>query len=308
MARRKSKKATIVNQSALTKWVTNPLSLVIVITFGCLILTGKLWSDYRSRLATSDDFRLSSNDLHLTEPPIWLSKQSLNDCANRFDWQDRFLLQTHLVRDIAHHLSSQSWVKKVVKVQKTRQGIQADVQYRIPIAMIEITMTETGDNGLVPVDSEGYILDGGDVAKNQIPKYFRIAIERVNNTNLQTGKKWPDKKVVFASQIAHAIQPMKDSLQIDGIYGYRQPESGLPEFRLWTEQRDEIVWGSPIGQERGQEADLETKLKLLAKLTPEARANTPGYRPGGGNVFDLRLGLMKTAALPEISAISTKRF
>lgn len=294
MPRKKNKRTTVQNNSSITRWITNPLSLVIIITFGGLLLAGKLWGDYKTQLSSSNEFQVGPDSLSLNEPPIWLNRQSLKDCANRFHWEGRHLLDTSLAKDLFVHLGKQSWVQQVNQVHKTSENnIVASISYRVPVGMVQI-----GDQQLMPVDAKGYVLDGGDVTSNQVSNYIRIAIVGVRQDNLIAGSLWPDRRVPEASEIASSILPMKESLQIDGIYAV-SPRKGLPtEFRFWTADRNEIIWGSAVGKETGTEAKAEKKFQILAQLIPDRRKQFPGYRSGGGNVFDLRGGTLQTASRP----------
>jgi len=297
VARKKLKRKTVQNDSSITRWITNPLSLVIIITFSGLLLAGKLWGDYRTELSSSDEFRVGPEHLSLNEPPIWLSRQSVKDCAGRFHWEDQHLLNSNLAKDLADYLQKQSWVQQV-QVRKTPDKIYATVTYRIPVGIVQIS-----NQRLIPVDGRGIVLDGGDVTKNQVSNYLRIAVANLRQEIPATGSLWPDDRVVEATKIASLVVSSKESLQIDGIYAVPNSKGYPQEYRFWTTDRDEILWGSAIGKETGREAKVETKLRTLAQLTPENRKKIPGYRKGGGNVFDLRGGSIQTAAKPAMTTM-----
>lgn len=272
-SKKKKTRTTVENRNALTSFVTNPMILVLLITAGGVILAAKFWSDYRTTLRGDQQFAIDPDKVTMTAQPDWIHSDFRQTALSGFDWQNRSLLDATLVKDLGQHLQKQLWVEQVTKVQKDPTGLQVDLQFRRPVAMVELQ-----ENKLFPVDRNGVVLDGREFSLNQSQYFLRISIAGISQQTPPLGAVWTDPRVVQASAIAEAVLNTGVDMGIVGIYGHsnrrqlqlganQQQEQLDTEFRFWTAERNEIIWGHAIGSETAGEANAIQKLSALIEIT-----------------------------------------
>lgn len=298
--KRKNKRTTVENRNTLTAIVTNPMVLVLVITAGAVLLAAKFWSDQRDRLRGEPEFAVGPDKIQLTAQPEWIRSDFREAALQDFDWQNRSLLDSNLVADLGQHLQQQLWIRQVTRVQKQPQVVTVDVQFRRPVAMVELRGKE-----LYPVDTEGVVLDSDEFSPSQLGQYLRIAIAGLPTNRPFQGKTWPDARVVEASQIADLLTQAGIDLGVVGIYGIsRQSVTGSPapserkletEYRLWTANNNEIIWGHAVGAETAGEASALQKMSALTEVTQRHGPidQLQELLLPKGNVLDLRGGKLE---------------
>lgn len=308
--------------------------LVLLITAGGVVLASKFWSDYRQSLRSDRRFAISADHVVLTPTPGWIKRDFREQALSGFDWPSYSLLDENLVADVAKHLQQQGWVEQIIRVQKTGGGLAVDLNFRQPIAMVQIS-----NRDLMPIDTQGVVLDSAEFSQEQASQLLRIAIRDLQVPALMIGKPWPDLSVQQAAAIGKQLASSSVETQIAGIYAFELPsEAGInrpiasqiaagpnnlalsqpadpslerdksqtrlanTEFRLWTVQRNEIIWGHASGFESQGEVSASQKMAALEEFI---KRNGPidglaALKNGGGNVLDLRSG--KLLQLPAARA------
>lgn len=302
----------------LSKYIANPLVLILVITAGGLTLAGKFWAQYRQSLHGGPAFLLRPELVQLTELPPWLPPPARGQFLADLNLSDRSLLDPDLVPTTVAALQQHPWVEHVVAVRKSLRGLQAEVHYRRPL------LVELPDRQVMAIDTTGRILADQGLDRHGARQLLRIAAQGLVKQPLQAGGPWPDQRVVAAAQLAAELHPWQESVGLAGIYARggnptpphtdfphtdlthtdlpadtppngtppTNPATGPIEFFLWTVGRNEIIWGARPGEELEGEAKAATKLQALARFVQEHGPldRYPQLPQSRGNVFDLRSG------------------
>lgn len=281
-----------------SKYIANPLVLILIITAGGLTLAGKFWAQYRQSLHADPAFLLRAEHVQLTDLPPWLPPPARGQLLADLNLSQRSLLDPDLVPSTVAALQQHPWVEHVVSVRKSLQGLQAEVRYRRPL------LVEMPDRQVMAIDTTGRILADQGLDRHGARQLLRIAVQDLVKQPLQAGAPWPDLRVLAAAELAAELHPLQETAGLAGIYargGHPEPpgvnppataNTGPIEFFLWTAGRNEIIWGSRPGQELEGEANAATKQQALNRFVQEHGPldRYPQLPQSRGNVFDLRSG------------------
>ena len=232
-----------------------------------------VWDRYQHKIIDADDFRLTAEKIRLSQPePNWANssiKQMLLD-----QLRDPTVLDNNVVVDTADLIRSIGWVEQVQRVEKSKAGLDIDVVYRFPVAMVKID-----DRQLLPVDRNGVIMNGDLFDKKQVNGCLRVSVYRPISPNQQllTWQPWPDRRIKDAAAISAALNQHWKSLQLYRVVTFQLPgDRAKPEpFELWTEGHvrpedvtprpyaAKIRWGNAPGSELTGEADALTKIRAI---------------------------------------------
>jgi hypothetical protein len=289
----------------LSKYIANPLVLILVITAGGLMLAGKFWSQYRQSLQKDPAYQVRADQVRITDAPAWLPAQSQDQLLADLALAQRSLLDPELVPTTVAALQQHPWVEEVVSVRKSLGGLQAEIRYRRPL------LVELPDRQVMAINTSGVVLADQGLDRQGARQLLRIAIQDLVKTPLQAGAPWPDQRVLWAAKLAADLHPRQVAAGLAGIYARGSsatpiaagpvagPVAGLPagpvapvEFFLWTTGRNEIVWGARPGEEVAGEATAAAKLQALDRFVQEHGPldRYPQLPQARGNVFDLRTG------------------
>lgn len=221
--------------------------------------------------------------LELGNPPAWVNTE---------DWTDRMLqsvtlpedaryMDYSLLADIATQMAEGGWVSKVDRVaQETDGSIRIHCVYRRPIAMVLV------NDRFVPVDEEGYRLPEsyGESHVTESSGWLRVFGVRAQMPDVNGRFVEDDAQaaIALAKMISEQdFAPRITSINVENFRGrvdrrkshiYLTPRGG---------QKDQIAWGSAIGEEIEEELAVE-KLRNIAvwlkRGSPQARVNVAVYR------------------------------
>jgi hypothetical protein len=283
----------------LKQYIANPLVLILVITAGGLMLAGRLWDRYRATLQQQPAYLLSEQNFRITDAPEWLPKRAHEEIIRQSISGPRSLLAPDLLPQVAEVLRRHSWIEQIVELRKTPVELRIDVRFGKPL------LVELPEDQIAVLDPRGEAMDPTGFSAEMAEKLLRIAAEDLICHPVKTGQPWPDRRVTQAVELARHLGPIQDLGNLAGIYG-RYLLDSVPaahgsqpqtlerhiEFRLWTVGRNEIIWGSPVGQESPGEASAAEKIAGLAQFVRlhgpiDQRKDLP---TAWGNVLDLRTG------------------
>lgn len=296
----------------LSKYIANPLVLILVITAGGLMLAGKFWSQYRQSLQNDPAYQVRADQVQITEAPAWLPAQSQEQLLADLALDRRSLLDPELVPNTVAALQQHPWVEEVVSVRKSLGGLQAEIRYRRPL------LVELPDRQVMAINTSGVVLADQGLDRQGARQLLRIAVQDLVTEPLQAGAAWPDQRVLWAAQLAADLQPWQASAGLAGIYARGSSPTPIAagpvagpvapvEFFLWTTGRNEIIWGARPGEEVAGEATAAAKLQALDRFVQEHGPldRHPQLPQARGNVFDLRTGQVVLLQQAQQAAHST---
>lgn len=254
-----------------------------------LAIVGRVIWNRAGHLVVGDPrFQLKESMLVVNEQPDWI-QSNVKKSAIRFGKLDELsLLDRELVSKVDEAFRVQNWVSDVKSVRKTPQGVSVELEYRKPVAMVEIVTD--GSAKLQPVDGNGVLLPGAEFSQSQAMRYIRIAVPSPRLHGLIDGTVWPDERVVHASKVANFIAEDADALglfRIDMMLADRQAARRSPVFEIQTRNGQRIVWGSAPGDEVDGEAAASERMDTLRTLKPALQSATSGQAK---TLYDIRTG------------------
>jgi hypothetical protein len=232
-----------------------------------------LWGRFQHKIVNPSDFRLSTENIRLSQPePEWARvsiKQLLLD-----QLRPPSLLDANVVKRTADLLRSVGWIESIQRIEKSKAGLDIDVVYRQPVAMVKINERE-----LLPVDRNGVIMNGDLLGNQQVAEFLRVSVYRpiAPNEQLLTWQPWPDTRVRDAAAICSALGEEWKDLQLYRVVTFQLPgeRAKREPFELWTRghvRADDVTqtpyaakirWGNAPGSEAAGEADALMKIQAI---------------------------------------------
>ncbi len=267
------------------------------------------WERNESSLVENPRFELAADNLYVSQQPTWVKTNVARSAFRTGDLAGKSLLDRGLVEQVNNAFSVQTWVRNVVEVRKSPQGVQVQVEYRRPIAMVEIQYE--GAPRFQPVDVDGVLLPGNEFSQKETWNYIKIAVPDPVTQGLVHGTPWPDARVQKGAQLADYLRDDASEL---GVYRIQQvPTSEIgeePLFELHLVNADRyicrrVLWGHAPGAEVSGEATPDSKLDALLEY---ANTHSDWILPGrqfdlNDFDFDVRNGKVMTASSNTLSAV-----
>lgn len=296
MARRKRQTwLDRISDISIISLLFNPVTLMIFVS----IFATLLWNKYSPRLDLNVNSTITQDRLHLNQPPAWIKTDISRIAIQESRLSEVKLNAPRAVELVAASLAVQPWVKSVRKVRKTSTGIHVELQYRRPMAFVEI-----GEQQLVPVDDEGVVLDPRDFANNNLASYWRVYLPQPITNGLATGRRWDDIRVTDSILIANAwngsqvdsglmhivnrSQRTRDRIRLSYYELHSRGKSGIATI---------VIWGNPPGYEVAGEASATEKIAAIREFIRE-RGPLDAQQ---NRHFDVRTGVV-TASKAKLAA------
>ena len=288
----------------------------LFVAASCLVIGGVmfLWKNNQSSIVDVNDYLLTASKIEMPQPPPWVDLDPRELIMG--DHETVSILNPDLVSKTAKEVNQMPFVDRIHSIQKSKSGVQIDLAYRRPVAIVLIdsdTMPGVIKNSAkikLAIDRNGIVMpkplsDTPNLPLISVP----YPVER--QTQLNTWSDWPDKRVRDAAKISqHFTGSKKD---IYRVVTFQQPGQQKQEqpFELWSWMGADgirIIWGVEPDSQGGKEATVQQKLTAIngliaryGQLAIRKQDNEPQ-----GRVFDVRTGVAvevprdKVAAMPEM--------
>lgn len=225
------------------------------------------WQEVGQDVLASEQYQVTREKVEITPPPEWVHGD-IRDRAFRDASLDGplSLLDEDLVRRIANAFSLHPWVAEVRRVTKHFPArVEVELEYRRPVLMVQVP------GGLLPVDTQGVLLPSSDFSPIEAGHYPRLA--GVDTVPVgPEGTRWGDVRVVEGAEIAAALGPAWQQLNLDHIVPATLVELGHGNeytYELVTKGGTRILWGRAPSAEIPDEARAVDKVMRLVKYHEE---------------------------------------
>ncbi len=243
----------------------------IVLIAVVVIVALAIWGIGQSRLRHSDKFALRAEHIQLSpEQPSWIRGDVLRDVIKQHNLEELFLDDSNLTKQLADAFTLHSWINSVELVEKKPSGVAVIVNFRKPVAMVEVKFNDRPH--VLPIDADGTVLPPADFTADDISNYLRIAADHLRPSG-NIGDPWGDAKVVGAAKLAGLFDAI--SWKEMGLYRIEvtmNPRGSTVVYYVILKERPDIrvLWGSEPGKET---IDEQIAPEKLAELTAFYRAN-----------------------------------
>ena len=253
------------NQKSSILWTIlwHPVIWFVVATIMLIFSASALWRQHRPDLLDDSQFLVQADNIELSEPPEWLEPR-VTEAVHRISNAKPSLLDPNIVVQTYDYLDRINWIGKVNRVEKFHSGMQISVDYRQPVAFVNLDR-----NTAIPVDQDGVIIDR-DILNNTQYQIMRrrlmsISMRRLNTRGASVPwQKWPDQRIPLAIDLCRFLAPVSQQLELAQVVSFDLPnQSTPPQLEIWTPNRTVVYWGSAPGHELAGEASSEQKLAAL---------------------------------------------
>ncbi len=245
-------------------------ALVLFLAIGC-------WQRYGHRIIDHEAMALTPEKIHLPAQPTWsrtdLRQLVLGDTADPA-YVAPSIMDSTLVPQTVSALRSVGWIEQIDRVEKSKAGLEIDLTYRQPVAVVEITGAAQKGRlkpkpQLLHIDRTATLMGGG--VANSAEDFLRISIHQpMYMDQLIAWSQWQDVRIQQAAAICDAV---KDDWKPMGLYRLmtwrdrsNASDRRIP-FQFWTNMGQRtgvrIIWGNAPGFELPGEAAPPQKIEAL---------------------------------------------
>ena len=289
----------------IRKTLFQPRVLIALAIVGAAMLLTPYVRQWLPILDELPEYRFEVAHTKVSTPNRWVPRGFVQQLINDEHLPAEVsLLDEGLAGRIATALTEYPWVKQVNSVRVTPDGIQAELDYRMPVLMIETR------SGLYPVDRDSTLLPPMDFEMSDLRR-FPLFKGATTPPAGPAGSAWGDAVVLGAARLAEALAPDGDlslywnRFQLAAIEAPRRTSATTTlediSYEIVTSGRSRIVWGRAPGAD-----DLEpTVAQKLGRLDNYFTSNGGFETRGSPNRIDIRQ--FKSIGVSSLSPTGTTR-
>jgi hypothetical protein len=248
------------------------------------------WRSWGRSAVTRPVYRIKVENIQMTPQPPWIRTDVREEIVRDNHLDDLTIFDKGATIQVYRAFESHPWVAKVLRVSKHPPArLNVDLEYRQPVAWVEVPATKPDDRGgVIPIDAFAHVLPTRDFTSSDLQDYLRIAITDVSPFGL-AGTPWGDARVMTAAKIAKLLDGTWKALRLYRIQLALEPgpqSAGFePLFELETDSRKRILWGRGPGAEASDEPAAVLKVARLKQLA-EATGSLDHLPPSGTDLRD----------------------
>ncbi len=246
-----------------------------------------LWERHQDQIINLEEFRLTKDKITVTPPPAWanddLKQLVLSESTDDLHSDAENLpsiLDTQLVSRTATVIRNVGCVERVDSVRKSKSGLDIDVIYRVPVALVELSKVsfpfswpkaKPDEQVLLPVDRLGVVMPQALGEGLSVPKILVVhpLASPSQALEIPCWADWPDERIKDAAAISALFETTANAIGFSRIVTRRKPDLStgyLDSFELWPDRGTQVIWGNAPGKETKGEAKAEVKLRALEEF------------------------------------------
>lgn len=263
---------------SLRGFLLHPATLYLSSAVVVLMLAIGCWERYRHRIIDADAMTLTAEKIRLSPQPPWVRtdlKRMVLGTAEDPAQRPPSIMDTALVPQTAATLKSVGWIETIDRIQKSKTGLDIDLTYRQPVAIVEISPTtvkgfQPTKPVLLHVDRTATLMGRGLSSRPQ--EYLLISVDQPMYTDqLIAWSKWQDPRIQSAAAISNVVKDVWRPMGLYRLMTWRDRSSAADRripFQFWTKMGQKtgvkIIWGNAPGEELRGEATASAKLQAMA--------------------------------------------
>lgn len=250
------------------------LILAVIVLLASGVAARKLWDGLHDRLAGSPQYQITAEKIHLSPDPVpvWIR----SDVKSEVLRDSRLIGTATLLGDtretqqqLVDAFEIHPWIRTVRRIEFAgRSRIEIDLEYREPVAVIEVA--GTGQLELLPVDCDGVRLpdeDLTDVEKSYLPRIADIEVRPL------IGDALTDLRVVGAVKLAAGLRSVWEEFQLLDLVPSEYPEvyrsHRYYSYDIRSNGGTLIRWGAAPKLGPPSEGTFDEKLARLQRYVRE---------------------------------------
>lgn len=255
----------------------HPATLYLGSSAIVLFLAISCWEKYSDRIVDADAMMLTHEKIKMTTQPTWIRsdlKQLVLGNADAPAYAAPSIMDTSLIPQTVASLRSVGWIETIDRVQKSKSGLQIDLTYRQPVAVVEVSRTtvkgfKQAKPVMLHIDRTGTLMGRG--LSNRAGDFLLISIAQpMYMDQLIAWSQWQDVRVQKAAAISDAVRDLWKPMGLYRLMTWRSQSNASDRripFQFWTNMGDKtgvrIIWGNAPGEELPGEAAAEVKIEAL---------------------------------------------
>ena len=257
------------------------------------------WYIYQDRVNQQPQFKLKPEMLTLSpDQPDWIKADVLQAVFADQKLDEQYLTDRKLASQLRDAFLLHPCVAAVTRVAKRPDGVDIELEYRTPVAMVVVKLEN--QRWLYPVDGDAVVLPPREFSTEDVSNYLRIRHDYVPPAG-QIGDSWGDEVLTKVTQVAALIE--RAPWQSMGLYSLRVTEN--PETKakvIYIIKKDtpgfRVLWGNLPGEESEDELPAPDKLTRLVKFFNQNKTLVVSSEP---MELDLRpLGQIEVVPLVQV--------
>ncbi len=230
------------------------------------------WNHWRDDVTLHPAYSISGDHIHLSPaPPDFIPGDIKSEVVRLGSLEDLPLLDPGITAKIAGAFELHPWVARTLRVVKRSGGVDVELEYRVPVALVQVTYN--GERGTLPVDKQAVVLPI-DAFRNQQGELAQFArgLPRIDGGESiplnPDGAKWGDENIAGAAGIAAIL---KEQWQTLGLYRIavladdRQDDSSAA-YIITARNGASVLWGGAPGHENAHEPKAAEKRQRLLQF------------------------------------------
>ena len=251
-------------------------ALVLFIAIGC-------WEKYSDRIIDARAMTLTPEKIQMTPQPAWvradLKQLVLGNTgditpADNPMYDPPSIMDVSLVPQTVSALLSVGWIESIDHVEKSKAGLDIDLTYRQPVAIVEVSRTTVkGFKQTKPVmlhiDRTGTLMGRG--LSESPDDFLLVSIDQpMYMDQLIAWSQWQDQRVQSAAAISDAVREVWKPMGLYRLMTWRDQSNASDRripFQFWTKMGQKtgvkIIWGNAPGNELPGEATAAAKIEAM---------------------------------------------
>ena len=245
----------------LTTIFVHPAFIFACASIGAIVGSMLLWNKYSSDLFSDRYFHADESNLVCSEQPNWIVGDLKYDILESNQLLQVDLLDVELVPKLTDAFANNSWVSKVNRIRKMSSGVEIDLQFRRPVALVEVR-----NNQLLPIDQQAHVLDSLSLSKEYARRCWRIYVAQPAAVSILNGQSWEDRRITDAAILADALFELREQLDLTHILqmtSSHQYEIARGSLVLSKPGGAQIIWGASPNYQVEGEATFDEKLSAI---------------------------------------------
>lgn len=272
----------------MRKTLFQPRVLIALAIVGAAILLTPYLRHWLPVLESQPDYQFETVRMQVSPPNRWVPRDFVKQLVDQGRLAPKCsLLEAGLAERVSHALTAEPWIKEVVSVRVSRNGITAELKYRMPVLLVE------GRTGMYPVDRDSTLLPPMDFGVSDLHRFPRLKGVQTTPAG-PAGSVWNDTIVLGGARIAEVLAPdgdmttYWDRFELEAIEAPPRTAATVTlaevAYELVTRGRSRIVWGRAPGAD-----DLEPSVaQKLGRLETYFSSHGSFESQGNPNRIDIR--------------------
>ena len=200
------------------------------------------------------------NVILIPEQPEWIQTPLRDQIVGQYQLDKILLDDPELVEQFAAAFELDSHIEDVVRVEKTVNGIEVEVLYRTPVAMVEVKVDDK--RYVYPVDHSAVVMQTSDFQEDDLTEFLRL-VSDYSKPKGNSGTPWGDPVIAGGARIAGELSKISwQSMGLYRIYSLADNDGSNRQFyiNLKDDENVRVLWGSPPDEEAADEASVAEKV------------------------------------------------